>query len=545
MNDRDAPIVVAPGKVTLDDLAQVLEGRAVVLDASFWPRIEASSNIVAKAARADVPAYGINTGFGKLASARIAADQTMLLQRNLIVSHCCGVGPPTPEPIVRLMMALKIISLGRGASGVRREVIEQLQAMLARGVCPLVPQQGSVGASGDLAPLAHMTAVMIGEGQALVDGQTVPGREALAAAGLAPLTLGPKEGLALINGTQFSTAYAVSGLLRAHRLSCAALVTGALSVDAAMASTAPFRPEIQELRGHAGQIQTGAALTALLEGSDIRQSHLEGDERVQDPYCLRCQPQVAGAGLDLLAQAARTLTIEANAVTDNPLVLVDSEEIVSGGNFHAEPVAFAADQIALVLSEIGAISERRIATLVDPALNFGLPPFLTPDPGLNSGFMIAEVTAAALYAENKQRAAPCSIDSTPTSANQEDHVSMAAHAARRLSDMADNLAAILGIELLVAAQGIDLRLPHLTSPALAAVIAALRAQVPALGSDRYMADDLAKAKALVEEGQLPAAAISVLARNPFPTLAWRCLPEGSPDESTTGQRPFDPSPPRL
>jgi histidine ammonia-lyase len=519
MNNRDAPIVVAPGKVTLDDLAQVLAGWAVVLDASFWPRIEASSKIVAKAAHADVPAYGINTGFGKLASARIAADQTTLLQRNLIVSHCCGVGPPTPEPIVRLMMALKIISLGRGASGVRREVIEQLQAMIARAVCPLVPQQGSVGASGDLAPLAHMTAVMIGEGQAILDGTAVAGREALRAAGLAPLTLGPKEGLALINGTQFSTAYAVSGLLRAHRLACAALVTGALSVDAAMASTAPFRPEIQELRGHAGQIAAGAALTALLEGSDIRHSHLEGDERVQDPYCLRCQPQVAGAALDLLAQAARTLTIEANAVTDNPLVLVESGEIVSGGNFHAEPVAFAADQIALVLSEIGAISERRIATLVDPALNFGLPPFLTPDPGLNSGFMIAEVTAAALYAENKQRAAPCSIDSTPTSANQEDHVSMSAHAARRLSDMADNLAAILGIELLVAAQGIDLRLPHLTSPALAAVIAALRAQVPALGSDRYMADDLAKAKALVEEGQLPAAAVAVLAQNPFPSLA--------------------------
>ena len=330
------------------------------------------------------------------------------------------------------MMALKIVSLGRGASGVRREVIEQLQDMLARGVYPLVPQQGSVGASGDLAPLAHMTAVMIGEGQAIVDGKTVSGHEALAAAGLAPLTLGPKEGLALINGTQFSTAYAISGVLRAFRLARAALVTGALSVDAAMASTAPFRPEIQALRGHPGQIAAAATLTALLDGSDIRLSHLEGDERVQDPYCLRCQPQVAGAALDLITQAARTLIVEANAVTDNPLVLVETGEIVSGGNFHAEPVAFAADTIALALSEIGAISERRIATLVDPALNFGLPPFLTPDPGINSGFMIAEVTAAALYAENKQRAAACSIDSTPTSANQEDHVSMAAHAARRL-----------------------------------------------------------------------------------------------------------------
>jgi histidine ammonia-lyase len=333
------------------------------------------------------------------------------------------------------------------------------------------------------------------------------------------LTLGPKEGLALINGTQFSAAWAVCGLLRAHRLACASLVTGALSVDAAMASTAPFRPEIHALRGHAGQIAAGAALAALLEGSDIRQSHLEGDERVQDPYCMRCQPQVAGAALDVLRDAARTLTIEANAVTDNPLVLVESGEIVSGGNFHGEPVAFAADQIALALSEIGAISERRIATLVDPALNFGLPPFLSPDPGLNSGFMIAEVTAAALFAENRQRASPCSIDSTPTSANQEDHVSMSAHAARRLSDMADNLAAILGIELLAAAQGIGLRAPHATSAPLAAVIAALRDEVPALGADRYMAGDIAKAAALVEAGALPAAAMTALGHDPFPRLA--------------------------
>jgi histidine ammonia-lyase len=515
----NASIVVAPGTVGLDDLAQVLAGAAVVLDPSFWPRVEAASGIVAKAARADVPAYGINTGFGKLASTRIAADQTALLQRNLIMSHCCGVGPPTPAPVVRLMIALKIVSLGRGASGVRRDVIEQLQAMLARGVCPLVPQQGSVGASGDLAPLAHMTAVMMGEGQAIADGSAVPGREALRLAGLTPLTLGPKEGLALINGTQFSTAYAVAGLLRAHRLLCASLVTGALSVDAAMASTAPFRSEIQELRGHAGQIAAGAALTALLAGSDIRQSHLEGDERVQDPYCLRCQPQVAGATLDVLSDAARTLTIEANAVTDNPLVLVETGEIVSGGNFHGETVAFAADQIALALAEIGAISERRIATIVDPALNFGLPPFLSPDPGVNSGFMIAEVTAAALYAENKQRASPCAIDSTPTSANQEDHVSMSAHAARRLSDMADNLAAILGIELLAAAQGITLRAPHATSAPLTAVIAALREEVPALSADRYMAGDIAKATALVEAGALMAAALSALQSDPFPTLA--------------------------
>ena len=525
MSDRAVSIVVSPGRVTLAELSQVLGGAAVTLDPAFWPRVEAAAAIVAKAALAAVPVYGINTGFGKLASKRIAADQTALLQRNLILSHCCGVGPPTPEPIVRLMMALKIVSLGRGASGVRREVVAQLEAMQARGVTPLVPQQGSVGASGDLAPLAHMTAVMMGEGQALIGGKAVPGRVALAAAGLEPLTLGPKEGLALINGTQFSTAYAIAGLLRGHTLAVASLVTGALSVDAAMASTTPFRPEIQALRGHAGQIAAGAALTALLDGSEIRFSHLVGDERVQDPYCLRCQPQVAGAALDILTEAARTLTIEANAVTDNPLVLVETGEIVSGGNFHAEPVAFAADHIALALSEIGAISERRIATLVDPALNFGLPPFLTPEPGINSGFMIAEVTAAALYAENKQRAGPCSIDSTPTSANQEDHVSMAAYAARRLSAMADNLAAIVGIELLVAAQGIGLRAPLATSPALAAVIAALRERVPPLGADRYMADDLAAAAALVEAGLLQQAARSALENDPFPSLT---LVEGRP-----------------
>ena len=511
-------IVVEPGHVSLDDLAKVLGGASIELEPSFLPGVEAAAAIVAEAAAAAAPVYGINTGFGKLASKRIPAEQTALLQRNLILSHCCGVGEPTPEPIVRLMMALKIVSLGRGASGVRRDVIGQLEAMLARGICPLVPQQGSVGASGDLAPLAHMAATMIGEGEALVDGRLLSSGDALAVARLSPLTLGPKEGLALINGTQFSTAYAISGLLRAHGLACAALVTGALSVDAAMASTAPFRPEIQALRGHAGQIAAGAALTELLSGSAIRMSHLDGDERVQDPYCLRCQPQVLGAALDLLTQAARTLTIEANAVTDNPLVLIETNEIVSGGNFHAEPVAFAADQIALALSEIGAISERRIATLVDPALNFGLPPFLTPEPGLNSGFMIAEVTAAALYAENKQRAMPCSIDSTPTSANQEDHVSMAAHAARRLHDMADNLAHILGIELLVAAQGIELRAPHATSAALTAAIAALRAQVPALESDRYMAGDIARASALVGDGALPAAIIAVLGRDPFPNF---------------------------
>ena len=501
MNERAASIVVSPGRVNLEDLAQVLAGSAVALDPSFWPRVEAAAAIVAEAACADVPAYGINTGFGKLASKRIPPGQTTLLQRNLIVSHCCGVGQATPEPIVRLMMALKIVSLGRGASGVRREIIEQLQAMLARGVYPLVPQQGSVGASGDLAPLAHMTAVMIGEGQALVEGKVVPGLDALAAAGLAPVTLGPKEGLALINGTQFSTAYAISGLLRAHALLCATLVTGALSVDAAMASTAPFRAEIQQLRGHAGQIAAGAALTALLEGSDIRNSHLEGDERVQDPYCLRCQPQVAGAALDLLVQAARTLTIEANAVTDNPLVFPRDGVVLSGGNFHAEPVAFAADQLALAVAEIGSLAERRLALLVDTRMS-GLPAFLVKNSGLNSGFMIAQVTAAALVAENKALAHPCSVDSIPTSANQEDHVSMATHAARRLLAMAGNAEAIVGIELLAGAQGLEFHRPLRSSAPLELAHQQIRRRVRPWRSDRYFAPDIAAARELVHSGAL-------------------------------------------
>ena len=511
-------IALKPGAVSLSQLQQLASGASVKLDPAFWPRVEAAAAIVADAANGKAAVYGVNTGFGKLASKRIAPADTATLQRNLILSHCCGVGDATPERVVRLMMALKIISLGRGASGVHPRVIEQLEAMLAAGIYPVVPGQGSVGASGDLAPLAHMAAVMIGEGEAFVDGVPQPGQAALDRAGIKPITLGPKEGLALINGTQFSTAYALTGLVDAFHLAQNALLTGALSVDAAMASTTPFRPEIQALRGHAGQIAAGQTLMALLDDSQIRLSHLEGDERVQDPYCLRCQPQVMGAVLDLLSKAARTLVIEANAVTDNPLVLVETREIVSGGNFHAEPVAFAADQIALAISEIGAITERRIATLVDPALNFGLPPFLTPEPGLNSGYMIAEVAAAALFAENKHLANPCSTDSTPTSANQEDHVSMAAHASRRLARMNDNLARIVGIELLVAAQGIELRRPLTTSRALARAIAELRRIVPALGVDRYMAPDLASAASLVRSGALLEACRNEKGADVFPGL---------------------------
>ncbi len=501
-------LVLKPGSVPLETLETIYrEGLPVRIDPAFHAGVEKAAARIAEIAAGDEPVYGINTGFGKLASIRIAAGDVATLQRNLILSHCCGVGEPLSENIVRLIMALKLISLGRGASGVRLEVITLIEDMLKKGVIPMIPEKGSVGASGDLAPLAHMTAAMIGEGEAFYKGERLPSAKALEKAGLKPVVLAAKEGLALINGTQTSTALALAGLFRAHRAAQTALITGALSTDAAMGSDAPFHEEIHTLRGHKGQIDAGRALRALLEGSVIRQSHLEGDQRVQDPYCIRCQPQVDGACLDILRQAARTLEIEANAVTDNPLVLSDGRA-VSGGNFHAEPVAFAADQIALAVCEIGAISQRRIALLVDPALSFGLPAFLARKPGLNSGLMIAEVTSAALMSENKQMAHPASVDSTPTSANQEDHVSMACHGARRLLQMTANLNAIIGIEALTGALGVELREPLTTSPELAKVIAALRGRVPTLEDDRYMADDLKNAAELVADGALAGAVSS-------------------------------------
>jgi histidine ammonia-lyase len=407
--------------------------------------------------------------------------------------------------VMRLTLALKLASLARGMSGVRLATIDLLLALLEHDIIPVVPAQGSVGASGDLAPLAHMTSVMLGIGEAFVGGRRIAAADALAAAGLRPLTLGPKEGLALLNGTQFSTAYALAGLFEAELLLQAVLVTGALSTDAARGSDTPFDPRVHAARGHAGQIEVAATLRALMSGSAIRASHLTGDERVQDPYCLRCQPQVVGACLDILRQAAATLTIEANGVSDNPLVFVAEGEVISGGNFHAEPVAFAADTIALALCEIGSIAERRVAMLVDPALS-GLPAFLTPRPGLNSGFMLPQVTAAALVAENRQDAHPASVDSIPTSANQEDHVSMAAHAARRLLPLADNLAVVIGIELLAAAQGCDFHAPLRSSDALEAVRARLRAEVPTLVDDRYLHPDIIAATMLVRTGVVAAAA---------------------------------------
>ena len=504
-----SPIILTPGKANLATLEAIYRTDAnIEIDKTAKAGVDLAASKIAAAVKSGAPTYGVNTGFGKLASVQIPAGDTALLQRNLILSHCCGVGDPCPPEIVRLMMALKLLSLGRGASGVRWELMTLLEAMINHGVMPVIPAQGSVGASGDLAPLAHMAAAMIGEGHAVYKNETLPAKDALHAAGLIPITLGAKEGLALINGTQFSTSYALAGLFDARRNAEAAIVTSALSTDAIMGSTAPLQPEIHTLRGHRGQIDIAAAMRAILDGSDIRDSHRDDDTRVQDPYCIRCQPQVTGACVDLLRMAARTLTIEANAVTDNPLILSEAGLIVSGGNFHAEPVAFAADQIALAIAEMGSIAQRRVALMVDPTLSFDLPPFLTPEPGLNSGYMIAEVTTAALMSENKHLANPCSTDSTPTSANQEDHVSMATFAARRLRDMSENTRGILAVEILAAAQGLDFRAPLKSTTILEQAKAELRSHVPFYDKDRYFAADIEKATSLLKEaahnGLMPA-----------------------------------------
>ena len=446
--------------------------------------------------------YGVNTGFGKLAGVRIPPGEIESLQRNLVRSHCVGLGDRLPEAQVRLMMTLKLLAFGRGASGVRLELVECIESMLERNVLPDIPVQGSVGASGDLAPLAHLAAVMIGEGTASFEGGRMPGREALAAAGITPLTLGPKEGLALLNGTQFSTACALAAVFDAWRAAESAVVTGALSTDAVMGSTEPLLAEIHALRGHRGQCEAAAMARALLAGSEIRESHRENDSRVQDPYCIRCQPQVLGACLDLLRQAGRTLRIEANGATDNPLVLVETDRIASGGNFHAEPVAFAADQIALAVAETGAIAQRRVAILVDPALSSGLSPFLSPDPGIHSGLMSADIAAAALASENRHLANPCSVDSIPTGAGQEDHVSMSAHGARRLERMVRNLERLLAIEWLAAAAGVEQRAPRRTAAPLVRVVSALRKVVPPLEADRPLAGDVETASGLVRDATL-------------------------------------------
>lgn len=496
------PLTLKPGTLTLDTLQAIHRGNVhLELDASAWPAIAASAAVVQRAAEGQAPVYGVNTGFGKLANQRISAADLALLQLNLIRSHSVGVGEPLAPPVLRLMLALKAASLARGASGVRAEVVQTLLQVHNAGLLPYIPSQGSVGASGDLAPLAHMTLALIGEGEFLVEGRRRPAAAALHDAGIEPLALAAKEGLALINGTQTSTALAWHAFLSFEPVLEAALVVGALTVDAARGSDGPFDPRIHALRGQPGQVDVARYYRALLAGSAIRRSHESGDDRVQDPYCLRCQPQVVGACLDQLRHAARVLLCEANAVTDNPLVFSGTGELVSGGNFHAEPVALAADGMALAIAEVGAIAERRIAMLIDAGVS-RLPPFLTADAGLNSGFMIAHVTAAALASENKSLAHPASVDSLPTSANQEDHVSMATFAARRLQAMIHNTAHILGIELLAAAQGIEFLRPLTSSPALEQAHALLRRHSPSVDRDRYLAPDIEQATGLVTGGAL-------------------------------------------
>ena len=517
---------VTPGAFTLDQLQAIHAGGVTLsIDPAARPSIRASAQVVARAAQGGAAVYGVNTGFGKLANQRIDQASLDQLQLNLIRSHSVGVGAPLEPAVVRLMLATKAGSLARAASGVREQVIDTLLAVLNAGLVPCVPSQGSVGASGDLAPLSHMTLALIGEGEMLVEGRPVPALAALREAGITPLKLAAKEGLALINGTQTSTALALYALFAFEPVLEAALVIGALTVDAARGSDGPFDPRIHALRGQPGQIDVAQYYRALLAGSAIRQSHLAGDDRVQDPYCLRCQPQVVGACLDQLRHAALVLLREANAVTDNPLIVGDTFDrppgrpkadrapsggsdqgerggsIISGGNFHAEPVALVADAMACAIAEVGAIAERRIAMLIDSNVS-RLPPFLTDDAGLNSGFMIAHVTAASLASENKSLAHPASVDSLPTSANQEDHVSMATFAARRLQPMITNVAHILGIEALAAAQGIHFLRPMTSSPPLEQACGLLRAHCPPVTEDRYLAPDIQRATRAVTDGTL-------------------------------------------
>ena len=519
------------GALTLDDLQRLHAGGAALrIDEAARARICASAAVVQRAAAGKAPVYGVNTGFGKLAGTRIDAADLAQLQLNLIRSHSVGVGEALSAPVVQLILGLTAASLARGHSGVREAVVDSLLAVHNAGLVPFIPSQGSVGASGDLAPLAHLTLALIGEGEFVVDGVRRPAADVLRAAGLSPLALDAKEGLALINGTQVSTALALHALFAFEPVLEAALVVGALTVDAARGSDGPFDPRIHALRGQPGQVDVARYYRALLAGSEIRRSHLQGDDRVQDPYSLRCQPQVVGACLDQLRHAALVLVREANAVTDNPLVFLDEMElervgrapgrpkagrappggsdqrerggsIISGGNFHAEPVALAADAMAVAIAEVGAIAERRMAMLIDAGVS-RLPPFLSAEPGLNSGFMIAHVTAASLASENKSLAHPASVDSLPTSANQEDHVSMATFAARRLQPMIANTAHILGIELLAAAQGIEFLRPLASSPALESAHALLRAQCAAMPTDRYLAPDIDRATTLVRDGSL-------------------------------------------
>ncbi len=492
-------LTLSPGRLSLADIRKINQNPVQLqLAPESIAAITESQETVHQIIAQGRTIYGVNTGFGLLANTLIPNEELEHLQHSIVLSHAAGIGDFMDSSTVRLMMALKINSLARGFSGIRLEVIEALIALYNAKVYPCVPEKGSVGASGDLAPLAHLSTVLLGEGEVMHHGQRLPGKKGLEIAGLSPITLGPKEGLALLNGTQASCALALQGLLKSEDLFAAALISGSLSVEAALGSRRPFDPKIHQVRGHQSQIDVAACYRNLLRHSAIEKSH-ENCEAVQDPYSLRCQPQVMGACLTQIRNAAEILHIEANAVSDNPLVFANENDIISGGNFHAEPVAMAADNLALALAEIGALSERRMALLIDSNMS-KLPPFLVEKGGLNSGFMIAQVTSAALASENKSLAHPASVDSLPTSANQEDHVSMATFAARRLTDMAENTTGILAIELLAACQGIDFRAPLKSSAPLEEAKKMLRKQVPFYDKDRYFAPDIHKATQLIASG---------------------------------------------
>lgn len=490
---------IVPGNVTLAELRAIyFQNRSVSLGQNAWRKVEVGHQAVLDIVAKGEPVYGINTGFGLLANTQIANDQLAKLQHNLVLSHAAGVGEHFNEKVVRLIICLKIASLSHGNSGVSPDAIRLLINLINHELIPCIPMKGSVGASGDLAPLAHLTLTVIGEGETYYQGRRMAATEALAACGLQPITLGAKEGLALLNGTQVSTALALAGLFELENLFAAATVAGALSVDGMKGSVVPFDPRIHQLRGQVGQTQIAEKYLNLLQDSKILESHIDC-AKVQDPYSLRCQPQVMGACLDLMHNAGAVLIREANGVTDNPLIFPGTLEALSGGNFHAEPIAMAADTLALAIAEIGAISERRIAVLVDPKMS-GLPPFLVENSGLNSGFMIAQVSAAALASENKSLAHPASVDSLPTSANQEDHVSMATFAARRLLDMVENSTGIIAIELLAATQAVECHEPHKTSSILQRVVADLRQRVPSYDKDRFFAPDIKTAGVMISEG---------------------------------------------
>jgi histidine ammonia-lyase len=491
-----------PETIDLATLRKLWAGAPATLDDASMRRVAAAAASVERIVASGETVYGINTGFGSLANTRIPDERLAELQRNLILSHSAGLGEPLPRHVTRLMIILKLLGLGRGFSGVRPVIIDALQALLDRDAMPLIPSQGSVGASGDLAPLAHLIAALMGRGAIDLAGEVLPAAAALQKLGTQPLELGPKEGLALINGTQASTAIALDALFKSENVFAAAIAAGALSVDALKGSAKPFDARLSALRGQPGQIRVAAEIAALLEASEILASHGRCG-RVQDPYSFRCQPQVMGAALDLLSNAARTLTIEAGAVTDNPIVFPDDDSAISGGNFHAQPVAFAADIIAIAMCEVGSISERRTAVLIDPKMS-GLPPFLVDDSGVNSGLMIPQVTAAALVSENKGLAHPASVDSIPTSAGQEDHVSMAPIAALKAAKVARNAAGVIAVELIAAAQGVDHHAPLKTSAKLQDVHAKVRAITPHFTADRYWADDMAALQAAVLAGKIGA-----------------------------------------